>query len=139
MSVFIPQTSDSSRFSWLLLSAHVKMGTQNCTRWLPGSSCSSVTHWMCCPPKLFAGSSYWVLEGFTWKEVRVVAVQLFLAHLYSKPRTSCWRWDTSFVRLEPHLYRASISCSIWKHSVLLKTSFLQTGKFSWYFRRNTVF
>lgn len=35
MSGFIPLTLDSSSFSWLLLSAHMKMGTQNCTPVVP--------------------------------------------------------------------------------------------------------
>lgn len=94
-----------------------------------------------CPPQLFAGSCCWVLEGPTWKKVGIVAVQLFLACLYSKAITSCSHWNTSSVRLEPLLYwgRIVASCNTWKCSVLLKASFLQTGKLYWYLRRNTAF
>lgn len=139
MPVFIPLL-DSSRLSWcswVLTWGWVPRTAPSWEQLLLSNTLAVDSSWTVCKQLFLSFGGSHMKEGGS---CCCAALPALPGLLYSKPRTSWSHWDTSPVRLEPHLYRARIviSCNIWNYSVLLKTSFLQAGKLSWYLRRNTA-
>lgn len=120
-SVFIPVTWDSSRFSWLLLSAHIRMGTQNHTpvvtwKQLLISYRLDVDILNCL---LAAVAEFWRVlhegEGGSFGCPALLGLFAFQSKnlLFTLRYLFCETW-TSLV----------VTCNTWKCSVLLKTSTL---------------